>query len=182
MGGPLDLSHIYAAARDLERNKSHGPDGIPVEAYLALWDVFGQALTNAFNAHHRHPHCRLSPRQRTSDNTLIPKATAPSDPGSRRPIAGVNTDVSICARPITTRLAAALQPVVDATQTGFLPGRWIGDNILAHTELSDYLAQTETPGCILFLDFSKAFDYVDRGWILRVMTALGFTAAGRRWA
>ena len=182
MGSPLTLSDMHNAARALQRNKSPGLDGIPVEAYLALWEVFGQVLTNAFNACHQASPCCLSPRQRTSDYTLIPKATTPSDPGSRRPIAGVNTDVRICARAITTRLATALQPVVDATQTGFLPGRWIGDNILAHTELSEYLARNNAPGCMLFLDFSKAFDYVDRGWILRVMAALGSTAAGQHWA
>ena len=181
-GSPLTLSDMHNAARALQRNKSPGLDGIPVEAYLALWEVFGQVLTNAFNACHQASPCCLSPRQRTSDYTLIPKATTPSDPGSRRPIAGVNTDVRICARAITTRLATALQPVVDATQTGFLPGRWIGDNILAHTELSECLARNNAPGCMLFLDFSKAFDYVDRGWILRVMAALGFTAAGQHWA
>jgi len=51
----------------------------------------------------------------------------------------INADVKIASRAISTRLAAALQPVIDPTQTGFLPGRWIGDNILSHTELADLL-------------------------------------------
>ena len=92
MGSPLTLSDMHNAARALQRNKSPGLDGIPVEAYLALWEVFGQVLTNAFNACHQASPCCLSPRQRTSDYTLIPKATTPSAPAAdARSLASIRT-------------------------------------------------------------------------------------------
>ncbi|CAL8469287.1 g8834 [Coccomyxa elongata] len=71
-------------------------------------------------------------------------------------------------------LGPVLNHVVDATQTGFLPNRWVGDNVLADFEETSYLQETQEPGVILFLDFEKAFDRLDRPWIERCMAAVGF--------
>ena len=46
--------------------------------------------------------------------------------------------------------------VADPTQTAFVLGRWIGDNVLCHLEEVEYLQQTGQPGCMIFLDFSKS--------------------------
>ena len=71
--------------------------------------------------------------------------------------------------------------VVDATQTAFLPDRWIGDNVLAHLEEIAYLERAQLPGIMLFLDFEKAFDRLDRAWIDRCMSAVGFGPGLQRW-
>ena len=71
--------------------------------------------------------------------------------------------------------------MVDSTQTAFLPGRWIGDNILAHLEEMDYLETAKEPGCLAFLDFSKAYDRLDRQWVLMCMQRLGFGTSACRW-
>src|SRR6201999_913706 len=70
---------------------------------------------------------------------------------------------------------------IDSTQTGFLPNRWIGDNVLSHLEEIAYLQETQLPGVILFLDFEKAFDRIDRGWIERCTAAVGFGDGMQRW-
>ena len=44
--------------------------------------------------------------------------------------------------------------------------RWIGDNVLAHLETIDYLQASGQPGAMVFLDLAKAFDRIDRAWIL----------------
>jgi len=180
---PLTVDELSAAAKAMQRGKSPGPDGLPSELYVQLWDKLGEPLTHAFNAYHATgPHPTMSARQRTSDYTLVPKRANARDLANRRPIAGINADVKIASRAISTRLAAALQPVIDPTQTGFLPGRWIGDNILSHTELADLLTAHNTDGAMLFLDFAKAFDWMDRAWTFRVMEAMRFGEGARRWA
>jgi exonuclease III len=180
---PLTVDELKVAAAALQRGKSPGPDGLPSEVYLQLWDVLGSPLTDAFNAGHVLRPCpHMTRRQRTSDYTLVPKKGDSRDPANRRPIAGINADVKIAARAIATRIAAAIAPVIDPTQTGFLPGRWIGDNILNHADLVDLLTTTDADGTLLFLDFSKAFDYMDRDWTIRVMQAMRFGDGARRWA
>src|SRR5207253_3911843 len=45
----------------------------------------------------------------------------------------------------------------------------------------DYLESTQQPGCLVFLDFAKAYDRLDRGWLRRCMGALGFGPGACRW-
>ena len=93
--------------------------------------------------------------------------------GSYRPITLLNADCTIIAKAIALRLAN-LEEVIDATQTAFLPCRWIADNVLSHLEEVDFLDACKDPGCIVFLDYAKAYDRLDRAWVLKCMRALGF--------
>ncbi len=68
---------------------------------------------------------------------------------------GANTEA--CKKDYTEACKSkALQHEVDPTQTAFVPSRGIGDNVLCHLEEVEYLKQTGQPGCMVFLDFSKA--------------------------
>ena len=80
-----------------------------------------------------------------------------------------------------TTTKQARDAVIDPTQTAFVPGRDIADNVLCHLEEIDYLAAVQQPGCVLFLDFEKAYDRLDRGWLFKSMTALGFPHSALRW-
>ena len=44
-----------------------------------------------------------------------------------------------------------------------------------------YLERMQQPGIMLFLDFEKAFDRLDRPWIERCMAATGFGPGLQRW-
>ena len=87
----------------------------------------------------------------------------------------------MAARALASRMGPALNSVVDPTQTGFLPNRWIGDNILSHLEEIEYHEETQLPGAIPFLDFELAFDRIHRGWIERCLAPVGFGAGIQRW-
>ncbi len=54
------------------------------------------------------------------------------------------------AKALATIFGPALQHVVDPTQTAFVPGRWVSDNVLCHLEEMEYLQQTGRPGCMVF--------------------------------
>ena len=104
-----------------------------------------------------------------------------ASPASYRPMTLLNTDYKLAARTVASRLGPVLNQVVDPTQTGFLPKRWVGDNVLAHLEEISYLEDTQQPGVIVFLDFEKAFDRLDRSWIEQCMAAVGFRCGAQRW-
>ena len=82
---------------------------------------------------------------------------------SYRAITLLTTDYKLAARVIASRLGPLLKHVVDSTQTGFLPQRWIGDNILAHLETVDFHQHSQQPGVILFLDFETSTDWTGPG-------------------
>ncbi len=77
---------------------------------------------------------------------------------SYRPITLLNSDYKLLDKALATRFGPALQHVVDLTQTAFVPGRWIGDNVLCQLEEVEYLHQTGQPGCMAFVDFSRAYE------------------------
>ena len=57
----------------------------------------------------------------------------------------------------------------------------IGDNTPAHLETIHFHQHSQQPGVLLFLDFEKAFDRLDRPWMERCIAAVGFGAGAQRW-
>ena len=92
----------------------------------------------------------------------------------------LNADVKILAKVLALRYGEVLDSVIDGTQTAFVPGRDIADNVLCHLEEVDYLAGVQL-GVVLFLDFEKAYDRLDRGWLFQSMASLGFPPSALRW-
>ncbi len=99
---------------------------------------------------------------------------------SYRPITLFNNEYKLLAKALATRFGPALQHVVDSTKTAFVPGHRIGDNVLCHLEVVEYL-QTGQPGCMVFLDFSKAYDRLSRPWVLDYMSSMGFGERACKW-
>src|SRR5512147_2150277 len=71
--------------------------------------------------------------------------------------------------------------IIDSTQTAFVPGRDIADNVLLHLEEVDYVQESGEEGCVVFLDFEKAYDRLDRDWLFLCMGAMGFPDSSVRW-
>ena len=53
--------------------------------------------------------------------------------------------------------------------------------MLQHLEEIDYCSAEQQPGCVLFLDFEKAYDRMDRGWLMQCLQRMGFPAHALRW-
>lgn len=183
--GSLTVECLRSALAAAPCGKHPGEDGLPYELYSTFWAQLGAPMAAAFN------HCfqsdeeepSLSAGSRLGIITLIFKGDdkAPDDPDSYRPITLLNTDVKLVAKVLAMRMGGPLDGILDHTQTAFVPGRWIGDNVLYHLEELDYVEATQQAACILGLDFNKAYDRVHRGWLLKCMEALGIPAACCRW-
>ena len=140
------------------RGKKPGSDGLPYEFYTQFWDLLGPELLAVLQDSFQTQLTPSLPASMTQGViTLLYKGKgARSSLDSYRPITLLNSDYKLLAKALAIRLGPALQHVIDPTQTAFVPGRWIGDNVLCHLEEVEYLQQTGQPGCIVFLDFSKA--------------------------
>jgi hypothetical protein len=181
--GTLTLQEAQAALDSLPRGKAPGSDGLTYEFYTAMWDVVGRPLVDAFNHSFQQPELRLSEQQRLGLITLIYKGGGKprEDPVSYRPITLLNCDLKIIAKVMVHRFGPACASIIDPTQTAFVPGRDIADNVLHHLEEIDYLQEVQQPGCIVFLDFEKAYDRLNRDWLLRCMEAMQFPESSMRW-
>ena len=180
---PLTLDELSDSLKGMPRGKQPGSDGIPYEVLQQFWPALGQPLLDVFlEAFHDQAACSLSDSQLLGTIVLIYKgAGSRIDPASYRPITLLNTDAKLLGKVLADRWGRHLTQVVDTTQTAFLPGRWIGDNVLAHLEELDFLESRGEPGCMAFLDFAKAYDRLDRDWVLSCMEALGLGPSARRW-
>ena len=82
-----------------------------------------------------------------------------------RPISLLNTDYKIMTKCIATRLKNNLIKIINKNQSGFIKGRYIGDNIRSLLKVID-LAEEENLSCIaLSINFEKAFDTIS--WKLK---------------
>lgn len=183
--GTVSAACLKAALAATAGGKAPGSDGLTYEVYRAFWSALGEPLAECFNeafADASAAPC-LSESQRRGVITLLHKGgdKPPDEVASYRPITLLNGDVKLLARVLVGRMAPALECVVDQTQTAFLPGRWIGDNVLFHLEEVDHCQAEGVPGCVVFLDFEKAYDRLDRGWLFRCVDRLGFPAEVGRW-
>ena len=66
----------------------------------------------------------------------------------------------IASSAIANRLKLVLDEIIDKDQTGFLKGRYIGENTRLIYDLMNYIEQNNIPGLLLLIDFEKAFDCV----------------------
>jgi hypothetical protein len=189
--GLVTVECLTEALKGTAGGKSPGTDGLTYGVYKAFWSVLQQAMAACFNEAFGGldlppglaQEARLTVSQRQGIITLLHKGGGKpvDDVASYRPITLLNTDVKILARVLVRRMSAGLDAVVDATQTAFIPGRWIGDNVLFHLEEIDYCQAEHVPACVVFLDFEKAYDRLDRGWLFRCLERLGFPAEISRW-
>lgn len=182
--GSITAACLVVALKGCPPGKSPGSDGLPYELYAAVGDTLFPLLAAACNeALGAGPAGALPGTLRTGVITLLHKGgDKPADAlASFRPITLLNADYKLVARVLVTRLTPLVDAVTDPTQTAFVPGRWIGDNVLQHLEEVDYCQDTGTPGCILFLDFTQAYDRLAREWLYACMEHMGFPALAVQW-
>lgn len=95
--------------------------------------------------------------------TLIPKEKKPQTLKEYCPISLCNVCYKIIARGIMNRFSVVLARIIDPTQSAFVPGRLITDNVLIGHECMHWLRNTKskTDYMALKLDMSKAYDRVE---------------------
>ncbi|KAG1666446.1 hypothetical protein FOA52_015116 [Chlamydomonas sp. UWO 241] len=109
----------------------------------------------------------------------IYKAKNAADAANYRPLTMLGSDYRILAKVLATRWTPLLSAVVGPEQTAFLAGRRISDNICLTQMLPGLLAANAAEGvgptgaALALLDFRKAYDTIDRGFLIAVMEAVG---------
>lgn len=90
-----------------------------------------------------------------------------------RPITLLNADLKIAAKAIAKRLGTVLPNLIHPEQTGFVKGRYIGENILI-SDVLDFTKEQKISGILVALDFREAFDSLEWPFIMRILDAFNF--------
>ncbi|PRW45726.1 Transposon TX1 uncharacterized 149 kDa [Chlorella sorokiniana] len=164
-------AEVARALRSAPPGRSPGLDGIPVELYRRFKASFLSILARLYTAVST---LGQVPAGFTDGLiTILYKAGDRADPANYRPITLLCTDYRLYAKVLALRLNPCLADVIDREQTAFVPGRRIGENVLALQCLPELLRRQGRWAVCIFCDFRKAYDTLDRGFLFRAMAALG---------
>ena len=162
---------IKTAFLSLPRNKACGPDGFSAEVFTNSWSIIGAEVTAAIKEFFSSG--SLLKQWNATTLVLIPKTANASCTSDFRPVSCLNTLYKVIAKLLTDRLQSLLSDVISPTQSAFLPGRSLAENVLLATEMvHGYNWRNISPRGMLKVDLRKAFDSVRWEFVLAALRAL----------
>jgi nitrogen regulatory protein PII-like uncharacterized protein len=161
-------------------NKSPGTDGLNNNFYKAFWNQVKPYLLNSIKATLENGQMSISQKQGII--TTIPKADKDTSKLKNwRPITLLNQDYKYLAKCLANRCREVLPNIISPDQTGFVPNRVIGTNIIKSQSIISYLEETQSEGLLMCIDFEKAFDTVEWDFITECLKEFNFPPKFTSW-
>lgn len=98
-----------------------------------------------------------------------------------RPICLLNVIYKIASGCIANRLKLYMGKLISRDQTGFLKGRFIGENIRLVYDLMNYTERNNIPGLLMLIDFEKVFDSVSWEFVFHTLDLFNFGNSIKDW-
>lgn len=175
-------AEIREAAFSINGGKAPGPDGFSAKFYQAYWHIIGEDVSRDIRLFFETS--TLNPVQNQTHIRMIPKITGPRKVADYRPIALCNSHYKIIAKILTRRLKPLLPHLISGTQSAFVQGRAITDNVLITHETLHFLRTSEAKKfCSMAIktDMSKAYDRIEWGFLRAILTKFGFDSTWISW-
>ena len=155
--------------------KAPGPDGFSSLFFRKAWSIVGSEVCETVEDFFssgcllREINCTII--------ALVPKIPNPSSMYDYRPISCCNTIYKCISKIIAAKIKGCLLDIISPTQTAFVQGRNIADNILLTQELmKSYHLDSGLPICALKIDLKKVYDSISWDCILDILSAMGTPA------
>ena len=178
--GKLNINECGLALLNMKNNKSPGSDGLTTEFYKIFWTDIKHYFVNSINFSYNSG--QLTQLQKQGIISLIPKKDKElTNLNNWRPITLLNIDYKIATKAMPNRMKNVLPNIINNCQTGFLKGRYIGENIRLLFDIIEHSLETNKPGCLIFADFEKAFDSLDHNFMLKTLSSFNFGESFLKW-
>lgn len=109
---------------------------------------------------------------------LIPKKNDACNIKLFRPISLINCSFKIITNILADRLATVMNYLIDNSQTAYIKGRLIMNNVVCAHEILHQIKISKTKGVLFKIDFEKTFDCVNWDFLLEVLKGRNF---GDKW-
>lgn len=164
---------VKAAFFSLPRNKASGPDGYSSEFFCSCWSFIGVEVTEAVLEFFSSG--KLLKQWNATNLVLIPKIPNAATMSDFRPISCLNTVYKVISKLLAGRLKAILPSVISHSQSAFMLGRLLLENVLLAIEIiQGYNRKNIPPSAMLKLDLRKAFDSVRWDFFISALRAVNF--------
>lgn len=178
--GNINNTEAGKTLYSMKNNKSPGSDGFTTEFFKFFWKNLGNFIVRSLN--YGFSSGQLSVTQRHGVIVCIPKGDKPRQfLKNWRPITLLNIIYKIASGVIANRIKRVLDRLISEDQTGFLSGRYIGENIRTVYDIMKYLDDADIPGMLMLIDFEKAFDSVSWDFIDKVLKYFNFGKDIQNW-
>jgi len=166
------LEEVICAIAGLQSGKAPGKDGIAPEVLKFGGLLLAEQITNLFA---RCWNERILPQEFRDAKivSIYKKKGCKRQCGNYRGISLLSVPGKVLASVMLKRLLAAVGGLLPESQCGFRQGRGTTDMIFTLRQLQEKAIEQRKPLYIVFIDFRKAFDTVDRETLWRVLTVFG---------
>jgi hypothetical protein len=159
---PFTTEEVEAAINHMHPLKLPGPDGFSACFYHNSWSTVKVEVCNAVLDYLNNN--VFDENIKATNIALIPKVSSPTKITDYRPISLCNVIYKIIAKVLANRMKKVLPHIISPTQSTFIPGRLITDNILMAFEAlhtMDGRLKGREGFMALKLDMSKTYDRVE---------------------
>ena len=91
-----------------------------------------------------------------------------------RPLTLLNSVYKFFSAVISNRIKPILCQIIDPDQTGFISGRFLGENTRLLTDTLEYCESHSLDGLLIIVDYAKAFDTIEWNFIEYCLNLFGF--------
>ena len=167
------LDELKNALKQIKPAKAFGPDNIPA----IIWkdEHFYELLLKLCNYAFEHKRCPSYWRK--SQIIPVPKKGDLSLVTNYRGISLLPIAAKIYNKLIFNRLLPFINPLLRKNQNGFRAGRSTLSQILALRRIIEEISHCNRDVALVFIDFSKAFDSVDREMMFNILALYGIPTA-----
>ncbi|CAL1354280.1 unnamed protein product [Linum trigynum] len=169
----ISEEEIQLAVRLMGSLKAPGIDGLNPLFFKRCWGIVGKSVVDFVSA------CWVDPTRIKEVNetiiVVIPKVPTPTQVEQFRPISLCNVTCKIVTKCLAERLKSLMQELVAETQTSFVPGRQITDNICILQEVVHSMRskQGRTGWMVVKVDLAKAYDRIKWEFVRDTLQAAG---------
>ena len=186
---PLEQAHCEGligeveclkALKGMANGKTPGSDGLSTDFYKFFWMDIKKFVIDSFN--YAFIHGELSIDQSRGLISLIPKKDKDRlYVKNWRPIALLNNDYKLLAKTLSNRIKHVIDSLISHDQTGYISGRYIGENIRTVSDAINFIVKNKKEALIILIDFEKAFDSIKWKFIDLALDSFHFGQNFKQW-
>ena len=179
LNSEINLEELDQVLKSCKNNKSPGLDGLTYEFYKKVWPLIKHDFVKILQ-------CQLDRACMIESNKigatrLAPKVSGVPQVDELRPITLLNTDYKLLSKLLVRRVKPVLPTVVRSSQLCTVSGKNILFGINNIISSIFHVKDKKKHGCILSLDFFKAYDRVLLDYLLKVMRKMNFSVQFCNW-